>query len=447
MSLLKRQNFDPWAVRNNWRTINGLVGSQQYQQLQEQLDRMAADSDGFMSEIAAAAREIASACDVSHANAEWYRQNVVRETAQEQTLLQTLGALCKLAEDYAVSWDANKGRGNGASSGSLLAGSDQHAAAPPDLARLAPVPSLWQRIQDVWTRAIQPPPVPASEVEELVKGNGARAPGVQPPTPHLPDEAQSPALAVYCLGKFRVYLDNHPLNNWPGRKSKQVFKYLILHHSTPTPKEVLMDLCWPDTDPDAARNNLNVTIYGLRQMLRAGNSSFSYILFQDDCYFFNPALRMWIDVDLFMEYSEKARPLAGNGVSDVSVQDCLAAETLYQGELFEEDRYENWIMPQRHFLQILYLGLLQRLSDHYFSQNNFAMTAAICNKVLAVDTCHEAAHQRLMICYTRQGQRQLALRQYHLCVETLQRELDIPPSAATEKLYADILEDAALPTP
>jgi DNA-binding SARP family transcriptional activator len=43
-----------------------------------------------------------------------------------------------------------------------------------------------------------------------------------------------------------------------------------------------------------------------------------------------------------------------------------------------------------------------------------------------------------MRCYSRQGQPYLALRQYHLCMETLQKELDVPPMDETLALYQRI---------
>jgi hypothetical protein len=43
-----------------------------------------------------------------------------------------------------------------------------------------------------------------------------------------------------------------------------------------------------------------------------------------------------------------------------------------------------------------------------------------------------------MRCYSRQGQPYLALRQYHLCVETLQAELEVSPMDETLDLYRRI---------
>jgi len=203
----------------------------------------------------------------------------------------------------------------------------------------------------------------------------------------------------------------------------------------PVAKEVLMELFWPNVHPDAARNNLNVAIYGLRQALRQTRPSFSHVLFQDDCYQLNPDLQIWVDVDEFMERFRTAQNLERRGELIAAIREYRAAEALYQGECLEEDRYEDWLIPYRQSLQDAYLSLLERLSRYSLDQADYAACATVCRKMLAVDPCCEQAHRRLMRCYSRQGQHYLALRQYHLCVETLKEELDVAPAPITTQLY------------
>jgi DNA-binding SARP family transcriptional activator len=253
------------------------------------------------------------------------------------------------------------------------------------------------------------------------------------------DEKQiAPALAVYCLGPFRVYQDDQPVTNWPSGKGKCVFKYIAANRGHPIPKEVLMDLFWRDAAPDAARNNLNVAIYGLRQALRAARPDCSHILFQDDCYLLNPALGVWIDVEEFMRHYEAGQTLERRGKLAEAVREYEAAEGLYQGDFLEEDLYEEWPMARREGLKDSYLFVLDRLSRHYLDERRYAACIHLSQKILAKDNCREEAHRRLMRCYSRQGQRNLALRQYHLCVEVLKEELDVSPADTTVTLYSRI---------
>lgn len=254
------------------------------------------------------------------------------------------------------------------------------------------------------------------------------------------DEARQdmPSLAIHCLGPFRVYQDDQPVVEWPSSKGKAVLKYLVTHRERPIPKEILMELFWPDAHPDAARNNLNVAIYGLRQALRQVRPEFSHVLFQEDCYLLNPDLTIWVDVEEFQEHSRIARDLERSGDLSAAIRECCAAEALYQGQFLEEDRYEDWPIPLRQDLQESFLALLRSLSRYCLEQGDLIACATVCRRMLAVDACNECAHRRLMRCYSRQGQRYLALRQYHLCVEALREELDVSPALATIELYERI---------
>lgn len=247
-----------------------------------------------------------------------------------------------------------------------------------------------------------------------------------------------PALTIYCLGPFRLYQDDQPVEEWSSSKGQAIFKYLIMHRARPIAKEVLMELFWPEAAPDAARNNLNVAIYGLRRALRSGRADFSHVVFQNDCYLLNPELRLWVDVEEFSQHYTAGQRLEQSGEQAQAVHEYRAAEALYLGEFLAEDRYEDWPLTQRQQVQDDYLRLLDRLSQYYLDKQNYDLCAMMCDKLLAVDPCREETQRRLMRCYSRQGHLHLALRQYHLCVETLARELDVGPSTPTEELYAKI---------
>ena len=253
-------------------------------------------------------------------------------------------------------------------------------------------------------------------------------------------ESKEPLLVVYCLGNFRVYQNEQAIEDWPSSKGKSIFKYLLTHRERPIAKEILMDLFWPDADPDAARNNLNVAIYSLRQAIRNGRSEFSHVLFQNDNYQLNPKLRLWTDYEAFKKGLKTAQSLERQGDLANAIREFTAAEALYQGEFLEEDRYEDWLLPQRQRLQEDYLGLLDRLTRIFYEQHDPINCANLCLKMLAIDPCREEAHRCLMRCYYFQGQSYLALRQYHICLEALKKELDIVPSRATRELYETMRE-------
>jgi DNA-binding SARP family transcriptional activator len=250
-------------------------------------------------------------------------------------------------------------------------------------------------------------------------------------------------LVVCCLGSFRVYQDDQLIEKWPGHKSKRIFKFMIMHRERPIHQEILMDLFWHAADPEAARRNLYQAIYSLRQALQIGGNEFPHVLCEDSCYLLNPEMEIWVDCEAVRMHEQDGERMERAGHMQEAIRAYELAENLYQGEFLAEDLYEDWAVVFRENLKHAHLDILDRLSQLYFDGEQLERAVSFCQKILAQDNCREDAHRRLMRCHMRQGQRHLALRQYHQCVEALERELDVPPMPATLELYQRILRSRA----
>lgn len=399
-------------------TINRLLKTKRYDELsallsQAELNLQPTPDHHLLKDILCAARQISMACSMCHTGSKWHRWAADEAEHQEHEFEQLLLSLTEIMDGNTLEQVVRNPNGN---------------------------LTFWQRIQKLLNHEIQPS---ADEVAHAVFEMPAQ---IQPSDNARISETTSNETAppshysfvVHTLGAFRVFQNDLPVENWPNRKSKLIFKYLLLNRKQPVFKEVLMNCFWPDANFEAARNNLNVTIYNLRQSLRENNETFSHILFQDDCYLLNPDLNIWVDFETFLAYVENARQLERAGDTAQAVREYSSAELLYQGALFDEDRYEDWMMPLRRQLQDAYVNILEWLSCYHSDQQNYAACVTVCHKILSVDPCQEAAHRQLMCCYSRQGQHYLALRQYHLCVEAHEKELNTRPSPETTALYERI---------
>ena len=196
-------------------------------------------------------------------------------------------------------------------------------------------------------------------------------------------------------------------------------------------------LFWPDAEPEAARNSLNVALHGLRQALRAA-ADVPVVIFQDGAYRLHPELQLWLDSDEFERRVAAGRRFETDGQLAAAAAEYEMAAGLYQGDFMADDPYDEWPVMTRERLRVAYLDTLERLGQLYFSQGQYAACAALCQRTLTHDNCREDAHCRLMRCYSRQGQYHLALRQYQACVEALRAELDVEPAPATIQLYERI---------
>lgn len=254
-----------------------------------------------------------------------------------------------------------------------------------------------------------------------------------------PAREASPALrlSVSMLGSFRVMLNEHVVEGFSSGRGRAVFQYLIVHHDRPVPREVLMDRFWPEATPESARNSLNVAIHHARQAFRPLTDA-PIILYKDGAYSLNPDLRLWIDFVSFERHVQHARKLEAEGLPAEACAAYEAALGLYQDDFLVDEPYEEWTVLTRERLRLLYLEVLDRLSQIYMSQGRYGPAASLCQLILAQDNCREDAHARLMRCYSRQGQLPLAIRQYQLCVQALATELNIGPSPMIETLYQQI---------
>jgi DNA-binding SARP family transcriptional activator len=293
--------------------------------------------------------------------------------------------------------------------------------------------------QASFTPAPLPDLEPIATLEQtppIVVESAPAAESVAPPEAAEPAPA-TPTLTAHLLGKFRAAINDHPVENWPSGRGRAVFKYLLIHHNQPAPRDVLMDVFWPSAGPSAARNNLNVALHRIRQSLRA-LTDLPVVLFEEGAYCLNPALHLWLDVEEFDRHVTAGRQLETAGKLAPAAAEYEVVIGIYGGDFLAEDPYEEWPVLTRERLRVAYLDSLDHLSQIYFGKGQYASCATLCQLMLNRDNCREDAHCRLMQCYSRQGQDHLALRQYQACVEALRAELDVAPTPATTQLFERI---------
>ena len=233
---------------------------------------------------------------------------------------------------------------------------------------------------------------------------------------------------------MHVFAGGRDLGNLSNRRARSIFKYLILNRGRSTPKDVLMDLLWPDARPRAARNNLNVALHGLRRFLRGTGGPGGHVLFQNDGYQLNPDVGVWLDLTQFERHHAAGRRLGGQGDHLGAARELEAAERLYRGPLFEDDLYEDWTMTARQNAEDRYIDVLAALATYYQQLGHYVACIRVSRKILALQPIYESAHRELMRSYARLDQHHLALRQYRECVRVLRTELHLTPAPETAQL-------------
>ncbi len=251
-----------------------------------------------------------------------------------------------------------------------------------------------------------------------------------------------PLLQVQLLGAFRVLVAGRviPEGAWRGRRSASLVKLLALAGGHRLHREQAMDALWPNLDPDAQANNLNVAASRARQALAAaGAPEGTFIVRAGETLVLGPPEAVQIDVERF----ETAVAAAHHGDDPSALRAALA---LYTGELLPDEPFEDWIADRRATLRTDLLSLLDRLGRLSVVRGETGDAIAAYERLLAADHAHEEAHVALMRLYAQTGQRGRALEQFDRLTATLDHELGVKPDRAAHDL-AESIRSGRYPEP
>lgn len=234
-------------------------------------------------------------------------------------------------------------------------------------------------------------------------------------------------LSLTLLGGFEARIGSRPLAL--PRKAQALLAYLALAPATTHSRSKLAALLWGDIDDDDARNNLRQVLFRMR---RAFGRSSHVLTFSGEL----------VGLDQHGMRSDVAtfRRLVAEG-SDHALRSAteLCAGTLLDGFDLGEPAFEEWLASERERLHELATGALLRLLEREEAQKATDRVIATSLRLLGLDPTQEDAHRALMRAYTSQGRRPAALRQYQICVDALQRELQTEPDPKTKALYLALL--------
>ena len=253
--------------------------------------------------------------------------------------------------------------------------------------------------------------------------------------------SQGPPLSLYAFGKFRVFAGGREVEDklWKTRKSKYLFAYLALHSGRDVPDERLMDMFWPETPPEKARQSLYAALSHMRKALEVvvPREMDRVVLARKGFYRFNTDRSFFLDVSEFERQADLGGLREREGRMEEAVAAYQKAESLYGGE-FLEGYYGDWAIYQRDELQMRYLEILENLMDYFFEKERYEVSNDYAQRILKLDPCHQEAHLALMRAYIEQGKPEQAARQYQHCAQVMKDELNISPSPEMSELYLEI---------
>ncbi len=282
--------------------------------------------------------------------------------------------------------------------------------------------------------------------------------GKQPPAqiePSDDDPIRAPALAadgaalehlrVRILGEFSVRRGMTPIppEAWRSHRAMALFKCLLSAPGRRLRREQVIDLLWPEAEPEAGATNLRTTTHLLRQVLDSPRAGASYLRTEGDLLVLAPAgdaipPEDWLDATAFAVAAERA--LAGQDVVP-----CRSALALYGGEYLPDDPYAPWAEQARASLRRQHLDLLLHLAILSAARGDVQEAEDCLREVLVDEPGHEGAAATLMGLLAASGRRGEALQVYQQLATVLEEDLDVAPAFEIMALRARLQAQEAAP--
>jgi DNA-binding SARP family transcriptional activator len=236
---------------------------------------------------------------------------------------------------------------------------------------------------------------------------------------------------IELLGGLRVSRGETAMTRFRMRKAAELLAFLAYHPRNAHPREVLIELLWPECDLPSGRHNLSMALSYLRQELHPeGADGDSPILADRQSVGLNRAAAR-TDVAEF----EAAVVAASRASGAERALHLAAAVEAYGGDLLP-GFYDDWVGPEQQRLDELFLQVLKQLIQEREAAGD--LEAAICYALRGVcaNPLREEAHREAIRLYLASGRRDDAVRQFRELERILRRDLDCEPAPETRALLA-----------
>lgn len=243
-------------------------------------------------------------------------------------------------------------------------------------------------------------------------------------------------LEIRFLGECQFTYNDKILTGLQTKRLRSLLGFLLLHSGQQLSNTQLAFLFWPDSSEKQARTNLRRQFYNLRN---AFPESQQFLIREDHTVLWRTDTSYVLDVAQFEDQLAAAQKVLEAGDVEAACTALEKAIGRYRGELLP-DCYDDWILPIRERLRQDYLSALSQLITLREDGGDYPAAIRHSELLLQQDPLLEKSYRQLVRLHTLNGDRASALRTYHLCVSTLERELGVEPHSETTAAYKRLLK-------
>jgi DNA-binding SARP family transcriptional activator/predicted ATPase len=243
-------------------------------------------------------------------------------------------------------------------------------------------------------------------------------------------------IRIELLGRLRFTFGEQLLTSVNTNRMRSLLAFLVLHGDAPHSREHLAFLLWPESGESQARTNLRQLLHHLRRALPV---ECSLLVTENQTVRWRADSSCAIDVVEFEAAAAQAAEAERKGDFGTARKAFEEAARLYQDDLLP-DLYDDWLQGRRGQLREQFGGVLSRLTALLEIAGDYPAGIHHATRLVALDPLRETHYQTLMRLHVRNNDRSSALRVYHQCMRTLQRELGVSPGKTTQDLFVQTLK-------
>lgn len=248
-------------------------------------------------------------------------------------------------------------------------------------------------------------------------------------------------IRIELLGALRLTFGQRLVTSVNTKRMRSLLAFLVLHADAPESREHLAFLLWPESDEAQARTNLRQLLHHLR---RAIPPECSLLVADTQTVLWRLDNSCAIDVFEFEAAVAQAAQAEKQGDFIAARRALEEAARLYQDDLLP-DLYDEWVQPRRERLRQQLAEVLSRLAALLEMGGDFPAAIRHAARLVTLDPLREASYEALMRLHLRNYDRSSALRVYHQCLRSLQRELGVSPGKTIQDLFMQALKAEDLP--
>lgn len=225
-------------------------------------------------------------------------------------------------------------------------------------------------------------------------------------------------LDVHLLGQFDIRRDGQQVII-RSRPAQTLLAYLTLTPGVRQRREKLAGMLWPDTAETTARTNLRYVLWRINQAIGDG-----YIEADKLDISFKSGSNCRIDVVILQQAVSPDAPL----------DELVNVVSPYLGDLLP-GFYDSWVLAERERLHAVFEEKIAALLERLLAEERWRDATSWAERWIAVNPTAESAYCALMTAYQRLGNSAGVVTSYKRCVNALEADLGVEPSAVTQATY------------